>query len=161
VNKGSYKKKECTAWQENSIKRIKELSPKFVIISAFSHYDLSDKNYQKDDIYVSGQKDLYNKLKGDGINLIYLSDTPKPAKDIPKCLSNSPLKSCNDIHRSSNKVYEGFLTIDPYTWFCKGSCKAVNGSYVVYRDDSHISNDAALAVTNNLRDSLIKAGLLN
>lgn len=161
VNKGSYKKEECTSWQENSIKRIKELSPKFVIISAFSHYDLSDKNYQKDNIYVSGQKDLYNKLKGDGINLIYLSDTPKPTKDIPKCLSNGPLKSCNDIHRSSNKVYEGFLTIDPYTWFCKGSCKAINNNYVVYRDDSHISNDAALAVTNNLRDSLIKAGLLN
>jgi hypothetical protein len=58
-------------------------------------------------------------------------------------------------------VYEGFLTIDPYTWFCKSSCKAINNNYVVYRDDSHISNDAALAVTNNLRDSLIKAGLLN
>ena len=160
-SKGSYKKEECTSWQENSIKRIKELSPKFVIISAFSHYNLYDKNNQKEDIYVLGQKDLHNKLKDYVTNLIYLSDTPKPVKDIPKCLSNSPLKSCNDIRRSSNKVYEGFLTIDPYTWFCKGSCKAINDNYVVYRDASHISIDAALAVTNNLRDSLIKAGLLN
>ena len=160
-SKSAYKDEVCTSWRENSIKRINELSPEFVIIGTFSHYDLYEKNNQKENIYVLGQKDLYNKLKDDVTNLIYLSDTPKPAIDIPKCLSNNPLKSCNDIERSSNKVYEGFLTIDPYAWFCKGSCKAINDNYVVYRDASHISIDASVAVTNNLRDALIKAGLLN
>jgi peptidoglycan/LPS O-acetylase OafA/YrhL len=161
VSEGSYKKEECASWQRNSIKRIKELTPEFVVISSFSHYNLYENNNQKENIYVSGQKDLYNKLKDSAANLIYLSDTPKPLKDIPKCLSNSPLKSCNDIDRSSNKVYEGFVIIDPYNWFCKGGCNAINGDYVVYRDASHISIDAAKAVTNNLRDSLIKSGLLN
>ena len=161
VSKNSYKDEVCAAWQESSIKRINELSPEFVIVSSFSHYNLYEKNNQKENIYVLGQKDLYNKLKGSVANLIYLSDTPKPVKDIPKCLSNNPLKSCNEIDRSSNEVYEGFVTIDPYTWFCKEGCKAVNGKYVVYRDASHISVDASLAVTKNLSDALIKAGLLN
>jgi peptidoglycan/LPS O-acetylase OafA/YrhL len=161
VSKNSYKDEVCAAWQESSIKRINELSPEFVIVSSFSHYNLYEKNNQKENIYVLGQKDLYNKLKGSVANLIYLSDTPKPVKDIPKCLSNNPLKSCNEIDRSSNEVYEGFVTIDPYTWFCKEGCKAVNGNYVVYRDASHISVDASLAVTKNLSDALIKAGLLN
>ena len=161
VSKNSYKDEVCAAWQENSIKRIKELSPEFVIISSFSHYNLYENNNQKENIYVSGQKDLYNKLKDSAANLIYLSDTPKPVKDIPKCLSNNPLKSCNEIDRSSNEVYEGFVTIDPYTWFCKEGCKAINDNYVVYRDASHISIDASLAVTKNLGEALIKAGLLN
>ena len=93
--------------------------------------------------------------------MIYLTDTPKPVKDVPKCLSKNPLKSCNDVDRSSNKVYEGYTTIDPYIWFCKGGCKIIKDDYVVYRDASHISNDAAIAATTKLRDSLIQAGLLN
>ena len=93
--------------------------------------------------------------------LIYLTDTPKPLKDVPKCLSKNPLKSCDDVDRSSNKVYEGYTTIDPYIWFCKGGCKIIKDDYVVYRDASHISNDAAIAATTKLRDSLIQAGLLN
>jgi peptidoglycan/LPS O-acetylase OafA/YrhL len=161
VSKGSYKKEECATWQENSINRIKELTPEFVIISTFSHYNLYDKNSQKENYYVSGQKDLFNKLSDYSQNLIYLSDTPKPEKDIPNCLSNNSLSSCNEIKRSSNKVYEGFLKIDPYKWFCKNGCDAINNNYVVYRDASHISIAAAIAATDNLRDSLVKAGLLN
>jgi hypothetical protein len=161
VSKGSYKKEECATWQENSINRIKELTPEFVIISTFSHYNLYDKNSQKENYYVSGQKDLFNKLSDYSQNLIYLSDTPKPEKDIPNCLSNNSLSSCNEIKRSSNKVYEGFLKIDPYKWFCKNGCDAINNNYVGYRDASHISIAAAIAATDNLRDSLVKAGLLN
>jgi len=161
ISKGSYKKEECATWQENSINRIKELTPEFVIISTFSHYNLYDKNNQKENYYVSGQRDLFNKLSDYSQNLIYLSDTPKPVKDIPNCLSNNSLSSCNEIKRSSNKVYEGFLKIDPYKWFCKDGCDAINNDYVVYRDASHISIAAAIAATDNLRDSLVKAGLLN
>jgi hypothetical protein len=160
-SKGSYKKEECATWQENSINRIKELTPEFVIISTFSHYNLYDKNSQKENYYVSGQRDLFNKLSDYSQNLIYLSDTPKPVKDIPNCLSNNSLSSCNEIKRSSNKVYEGYLKIDPYQWFCKDGCDAINNDYVVYRDASHISIAAAIAATDNLRDSLVKAGLLN
>jgi peptidoglycan/LPS O-acetylase OafA/YrhL len=161
VSKGSYKKEECATWQENSINRIKELTPEFVIISTFSHYNLYDKNSQKENYYVSGQRDLFNKLSDYSQNLIYLSDTPKPVKDIPNCLSNNSLSSCNEIKRSSNKVYEGYLKIDPYQWFCKDGCDAINNDYVVYRDASHISIAAAIAATDELRDSLVKAGLLN
>jgi hypothetical protein len=161
VSKGSYKKEECATWQENSINRIKELTPEFVIISTFSHYNLYDKNSQKENYYVDGQRDLFNKLRDYSQNLIYLSDTPKPVKDIPNCLSNNSFSSCNEIKRSSNKVYEGYLKIDPYQWFCKDGCDAINNDYVVYRDASHISIDAAIAATDNLRDSLLKAGLLN
>ena len=161
VSKGLYNKEECASWQENSIKRIKELAPEFVIISTFSRYYLDEKNNQKESLYVSGQKDLYNKLKDYSGKLIYLTDTPKPVKDVPKCLSKNPLKSCDDVDRSSNKVYEGYTTIDPYVWFCKGGCKIIKDDYVVYRDASHISNDAAIAATTKLRDSLIQAGLLN
>ena len=161
VSKGSYKKEECATWQENSINRIKELTPEFVIISTFSHYNLYDKNSQKENYYVNGQRDLFNKLSDYSQNLIYLSDTPKPIKDIPNCLSNKSLSSCNEIKRSSNKVYEGYLKIDPYQWFCKDGCEAINNDYVVYRDASHISIDAAIAATDELRDSLVKAGLLN
>jgi len=161
ISKGSFKKEECTTWQENSINRIKELKPEFVIISTFSHYNLYDKNNQKENYYVGGQKDLFNKLSNYSQNLIYLSDTPKPEKDIPNCLSNNSLSSCNEIKRSSNKVYEGYLKIDPYQWFCKDGCEAINSDYVVYRDASHISIAAAIAATGELRDSLVKAGLLN
>ena len=160
-NAGTYDKKECEAWQANSIKRIKEIAPELVIVSSFSHYNLYDKNKLKEEIYILGQKELYKKIQNYSKHLIYLTDTPKPSKDIPGCLSSKPLKLCSTIERSPNKVYEGFLKIDPYPWFCKNGCDAINNDYVVYRDASHISIAAAIAATDDLRDSLVKAGLLN
>ncbi|MGI9171043.1 MAG: acyltransferase family protein, partial [Candidatus Nanopelagicus sp.] len=161
VSKGAYQRQECELWQSNSLKRIKKLSPDFVIVSTFSHYNLYSKNNQKESYYLAGQKKLFAQLKDSSQEIVYLTDTPKPEKDIPNCLSTHSLSACNQIKRSSSQVYEEFIKIDPYRWFCETSCKVINDGYVVYRDASHISTAAALAVTSNLKASLIKAGLLS
>jgi hypothetical protein len=68
---------------------------------------------------------------------------------------------CNEINRSSNLVYEDFIKIDPYKWFCDKSCTATKDNYIVYRDASHISRAAAKAATIQLEDALIKNKIFN
>jgi hypothetical protein len=93
--------------------------------------------------------------------MVYLTDTPKPVKNIPRCLSHNSLESCNQINRSSNAVYKELIMIDPYQWFCDKSCSAVKENFIVYRDASHITRAAAKAVTDQLEEALIQKQVFN
>lgn len=160
-NRGSYNNSECRKWQNNSIERIKELKPEILIVSAFSHYKLNSTQKSRDFYYLDAQKNLSQELADSVDHLVYLTDTPKPVKNIPRCLSNNSLEVCNEINRSSNLVYEDFIKIDPYKWFCDKSCTATKDNYIVYRDASHISRAAAKAATAQLEDALIKNKIFN
>ena len=160
-NRGVYNGDECRKWQSNSIERIKELKPEVLIASAFSHYNLNLKANSKDFYYLATQQELHQQLLGYVNKMVYLTDTPKPVKNIPRCLSHNSLESCNQINRSSNAVYEELIKIDPYQWFCDKSCSAVKENFIVYRDASHITRAAAKAVADQLEEALIQKQVFN
>jgi peptidoglycan/LPS O-acetylase OafA/YrhL len=161
TNRGSYNEQECRKWQNNSIKRIKEIKPEILIASAFSHYNLNLKANSKDFYYLQTQQELHQQLQGYVNNLVYLTDTPKPEKNIPKCLSHKSIESCSQINRSPNAVYEELIKIDPYKWFCDKRCLAVKENFIVYRDASHITRAAAKAATYELEKALIQKQVFN
>jgi SGNH domain (fused to AT3 domains) len=100
-------------------------------------------------------------LQGSSRNLIYISDTPRPLRDIPNCLASRDSHTCDSTEKTPNLIINGFKQIDPTPWLCTSFCPAIQDGYVVYRDGSHISVEAALALTIKLEAALKDKGLFS
>jgi peptidoglycan/LPS O-acetylase OafA/YrhL len=161
ADQGAYKNIHCEKWRENSVKRIKEIKPAAVILSNYQHFSPPSRFSDVDKWWTDGQKRLLSSLSGSSEHLIYISDTPRPMRDIPNCLASRDVKSCNTTERTPVKVIRGFDIIDPAPWLCTSICPAIQDGYVVYRDASHISVAAALAFKPQLEAALVTKGLFS
>lgn len=158
-DQGAFKNADCEKWRENSIKRIQKLKPDAVIISSFQHFTPPSSYPSREQWWNEGQRQLLSDLRGSSNNLIYISDTPQPLRDIPSCLAASNVKNCNTTKKTPNVIIDGFKQIDPTPWLCARTCPAIKDGYVVYRDGSHISVEAALALSEQLGNALRDKGL--
>jgi peptidoglycan/LPS O-acetylase OafA/YrhL len=160
-DKGAYKNSDCNQWRENSINRIKKMRPQAVITSSFQYFTPASGYSDRDKWWSDGQRELLSLLRGTSEHLIYISDTPHPSRDIPSCLASRDYESCNSTQKSSFQIIDGFEKIDPTPWLCTDLCPAIQNGYVVYRDASHISIDAALSLKPQLEAALIAKGLFS
>jgi hypothetical protein len=76
-------------------------------------------------------------------------------------LASSDVNSCNTTQITPVKIIRGFKIIDPAPWLCTKLCPAIQDGYVVYRDASHISVSAALALKPQLEAALVAKGLFS
>ena len=160
-DQGAFKNVHCQKWRENSISRIKSIHPAAVIISSFQYFTPPNGYPDRDKWWNDGQTRLLAELRGTSDHLIYISDTPRPLRDIPNCLASRDTHTCDSTVKSKNEIISGFQKIDPTPWLCSTFCPAIQNGYVVYRDASHISVAAALALTPQLEASLISTGLFS
>jgi len=160
VNSGAFKNSDCNAWRENSIQRVKELKPEAVIMSGFQHFAYPTRYSSRDAWWFEGQRSLYAKVLNSSPNLIYISDTPKPQRDIPSCLATAKDDECDANEKSDPRVAGGFIALDPTPWLCTDSCPAIVDGIVAYRDASHISVDMSAALSDNLREFLRNNGVI-
>jgi peptidoglycan/LPS O-acetylase OafA/YrhL len=160
-DQGAYKNSECELWRENSIKRIQKMKPDAVIVSSFQYFSQPAGYSNRAQWWDDGQRRLLEDLQGSSRNLIYISDTPHPRGDIPNCLATRDVKDCETTEKTPNIIINGFKKIDPTPWLCNGVCSSIKDGYVVYRDASHISVAAALALTPQLEASLRDKGLFS
>jgi hypothetical protein len=161
ADQGAYKNSECEKWRENSIKRIQQMKPDAVILSSFQYFTTPRGFSSRAQWWNEGQRRLLADLQGSSKNLIYISDTPHPLRDIPNCLATRNVKDCNTTEKTPNVIISGFKKIDPTSWLCTDICPAIKDGYVAYRDASHISVDAALALTSQLETALRDKGLFS
>ena len=161
ADQGAYKDSECEKWRENSIKRIQKMKPDAVIVSSFQYFNEPDGYSSRAQWWNEGQRSLLAGLQGSSKNLIYISDTPHPLRDIPSCLATRNLKECDTTVKTPNLIINGFKKIDPNPWLCTKVCSSVKDGYVVYRDASHISVAAASALTPQLEAALRDKGLFS
>ena len=161
ADQGAYKNIDCETWRDKSVARIKQIRPAAVILSNFQHFTPPRGYPDENKWWTDGQKRLLTSLRGSSDHLIYISDTPRPIGDIPNCLASRDVKFCNTTERTPVKVIKGFETIDPAPWLCSKYCPAIQDGYVVYRDASHISVAAALALKPQLEAALISKGLFS
>ena len=159
ADQGAYKNIDCETWRDKSVARIKQIRPAAVILSSFQHFTPPRGYPDENKWWTDGQKRLLTSLRGLSDHLIYISDTPRPKRDIPNCLASRDVKSCDTTEPTPVKVIKGFETIDPAPWLCSKYCPAIQDGYVVYRDASHISVAAALALKPQLESALISKGL--
>ena len=160
-DQGAYKNSECELWRENSIKRIQKMKPDAVIVSSFQYFSQPAGYSNRAQWWDDGQRRLLEDLQGSSRNLIYISDTPHPRGDIPNCLATRDVKDCETTEKTPNIIINGFKKIDPTPWLCNGVCSSIKDGYVVYRDASHISVAAALALTPQLEAALRDKGLFS
>ena len=158
-DQGAFKMVHCTKWRENSIKRIAEIQPLAVITSSFQYFTPANSSISRAQWWNDGQRKLLKSLRGSTNNLIYISDTPRPLRDIPNCLASRDSKVCDSTERSKVSVIPGFDVINPNPWLCSSYCPAIVEGTVAYRDASHISVDMALKLLPKLEAALIAKGL--
>jgi peptidoglycan/LPS O-acetylase OafA/YrhL len=161
ADQGAYKNVHCETWRDKSIKRIKQIRPAAVILSSYQYFTPPSGYSDKNKWWKDGQERLLSSLRGSSDHLIYISDTPKPLRDIPNCLASRDVNSCNTTERTPVKIIRGFEIIDPTPWLCTKLCPAIQDGYVVYRDSSHISVAAALALKPQLEAALVAKGLFS
>jgi hypothetical protein len=161
ADQGAYKNSECEKWRENSIKRIQKMQPDAVIVSSFQHFTAPKGYSSREQWWNQGQRRLLADLQGSSRNLVYISDTPKPLRDIPNCLATKDMKSCDTTEPTPNVIISGFKKIDPTLWLCTDKCPAIKDGYVAYRDASHISVEAAIALAPLLEIALRDKGLFS
>ena len=158
-DQGAFKMVHCTKWRENSIKRIAEIQPLAVITSSFQYFTPANSSISRAQWWNEGQRKLLKGLRGSTNNLIYISDTPRPLRDIPNCLASRDSKVCDSTERSKVSVIRGFDVINPNPWLCSSYCPAIVEGTVAYRDASHISVDMSLKLLPKLEAALIAKGL--
>ena len=158
-DQGGFKMSRCAQWRENTTKRIREIQPDVLIMSSFQYFaqppQFKDRNAWWDD----GQRRLLQAVKTASPQLIYVTDTPHPTRDIPACLTNNSISKCNTSERSQNLSIQGFKVIDPNPWLCSNVCPAVKDGVVAYRDASHISVDMSIALIPRLTQALRDQGV--
>ena len=161
ADQGAYKNVHCETWRDKSVKRIKQIRPAAVILSSYQYFTPPSGYSNKNKWWKDGQEGLLSSLRGSSDHLIYISDTPKPLRDIPNCLASRDVNSCNTTERTPVKIIRDFEIIDPTPWLCTKLCPAIQDGYVVYRDSSHISVAAALALKPQLEAALVAKGLFS
>ena len=159
-DQGAFRSSECDRWRKNSIQRINELQPDAVIVSSFQYFNPPEEFVDRDKWWRDGQRILLTNLQGSSRNLAYISDTPHPLSDIPSCLAARNPKDCDTSEKTPNLIIDGFSKVDPNPWLCARECPAIKDGYVVYRDASHISVDAAIALSGRLEVSLKEKGII-
>ena len=160
-DQGAYKNSECDKWRENSVKRIQKIKPTAVILSSFQYFTEPRGYSSRAQWWNEGQRRLLADLQGSSRNLIYISDTPQPLRDIPNCLASQDVKDCDTTEKTPNVIINGFKKIDPTPWLCTNVCSSIKDGYVVYRDGSHISVQSALALAPLLETALRDKGLFS
>jgi peptidoglycan/LPS O-acetylase OafA/YrhL len=161
ADQGAFKNVHCEKWRKNSIERIKSIHPAAVIMSSFQYFTPPSGFPDKNKWWRDGQLRLLTELRGTSDHLIYISDTPRPVRDIPNCLASRDSHSCDSTERTPVRIINGFEKIDPTGWLCSTYCPAIQNGYVVYRDASHISVAAALALKPQLETALLAEGLFS
>ncbi len=161
ADQGAFKNVHCDKWRDDSIARIKKLRPAAVIMSSFQYFNPPSGYPDEYQWWKEGQIRLLDALRGSSKHLIYISDTPRPLRDIPNCLASRAVKSCNTTEKTPVKIINGFEKVDPTPWLCTNYCPAIQDGYVVYRDASHISVAAALALKSQLEAALMAKGLFS
>ena len=160
VEIGAYKNSDCFKWRSNSLKRIQELNPDAVILSGFQYLKVPDGAGSHQQWWAKGQLTAYEHLAGASRNLIYISDTPHPMRDIPNCLASKGGAKCDDSEKSDPKISGSFIKIDPTPWLCNLTCPAIVNGIVAYRDASHISVAMSQSLAPKLEGVLTDLGIL-
>ena len=158
-NQGAFKMADCLKWRANSIARIAKTKPMAVITSSFQYFTPADRRVSRTQWWRDGQLKLLNDLKVSTKNLIYISDTPKPLRDIPNCLASRDSSSCDTTEKTRVAIITGFEIIDPTPWLCSSYCPAIVDGSVAYRDASHISVQMSLKLLPKLEQALVAKGL--
>jgi len=161
----------CEKWHQWAVRWINAHKPRLLVITQENFYRAPSVNGQPPATFSyaqwqSGLSDLFRSLNTPRKRVVLLGNTPSLPQPAPQCLAahskdvqtcSSPvhraLPALNQIDRSTARA-AGVKYVDPTPWFCRTTCTAIIGNYVVYLDSVHITATWALYLENVLAQSL-------
>ncbi|WP_330334223.1 SGNH hydrolase domain-containing protein [Streptomyces sp. NBC_00536] len=163
--------RECDTWRADALDRLKrQPKPRLVVISSLARYTADPA------LLAGAWEETLKPLRALGVPVVYIEDTPVPGKDIPACLSGSPgspdacafgREAAQQPDALARRIASGALpgvrSISVNPVLCPGAgptCPAVLDRILLYRDDSHLTNVAAVVLTARLERLLTETGAL-
>ncbi|MFI9628385.1 SGNH hydrolase domain-containing protein [Streptomyces sp. NPDC052042] len=162
---------ECDTWRADALARLRQgPKPRLIVIASLNRYTDDERLLSR-----AWEKTL-RKLRATGAPIVYVEDTPVPGTDIPACVSGHPADPavCAFDRDSAwwpdplaRRIAKGrapevrAISVNPVLCPEKGAaCPAVRDRILLYRDDAHLTNVAAVVLTPRLGRLLTDSGAL-
>jgi len=160
--------RECDTWRADALARLaREPKPRLIVVSTLNRYT-ADR-----ELLLHGWEEALAPLRAIGAPIVYLRDTPVPGRDVPACVSGHPdtLAACEFPRADAllpdplaeTAAAAGVRVVDVDPVLCPGagrSCPAVLDRILLYRDDAHLTNAAAVVLAPRLEHLLTETGVL-
>ncbi|MER6768228.1 SGNH hydrolase domain-containing protein [Streptomyces bacillaris] len=163
--------RECDTWRADALDRLRTgPKPRLIVIASLNRYT-TDR-----ELLAAAWEKTLEPLRKIGAPIVYIEDTPVPGTDIPACVSGAPADAAacafdraeavrDDplARRIASGAVPGVRTISVNPALCPGdgpTCPAVRERILLYRDDAHLTNVAAVVLTPRLERLLTEAGAL-
>ncbi|MFI1753728.1 acyltransferase family protein [Streptomyces sp. NPDC020571] len=154
----------CDTWRSHALERIRALRPALVLASSSDAGDPARPAADPLRQWTTGFEHTFRALRGSGARVAALLDTPWPKGDPIDCAARNSLQLRACAHHLPQATRDatrgravraaasvtGTTVIDPTPWVCAprtGVCPVVVADTAVHRDDSHLSEAYAEALT--------------
>ncbi|TXS02494.1 acyltransferase [Streptomyces sp. col6] len=159
---------ECDTWRADSLARLAEgPKPRLVVVSSLNRYT------DDEHTLLRGWERTLKPLRALGVPIVYIEDTPAPGRDVPACVSGhlaDPEACAFDRKKArwpdplARKAAAGGLpgvrsvSVNPVLCPAAGpTCPAVLDRVLLYRDDTHLTDVAAVVLAPRLERLLTEA----
>lgn len=160
---------ECDTWRADSLARLaKGPKPRMIVISSLNRYTDDQR------LLLRGWEKTLKPLRALGVPIVHIEDTPVPGTDVPACVSGhlTDPEACafdRDTARRpdplARKVAAGGLpgvrNVQVNSVLCPATgplCPAVLDRILLYRDDAHLTDVAAVVLAPRLERLLMRTG---
>ncbi len=145
--------RECTSWRDSVVQRIAKEQPLLVVLGAARHYD---EQYGFDVFspeWLDGLATMVSQVAATGPSTLVLGPTPKPAVNVPDCLSRhlrtagacttgttTAVSATGAAAERRAVTAAGGSYVDISSWLCTADqCAAIVANLLVFRDDNHLT----------------------
>ncbi|HEV2857262.1 MAG TPA: acyltransferase family protein [Solirubrobacterales bacterium] len=168
---------QCDVWREKELGRIEEAGNSATVVmtgdTAYTPYDEDGEELagkEAAEAMEAGYLATLRRLRDAGLRTVVISDTPAAPHEVPACVSEhlDHLASCafrrahawdKEFEARAAKRTPGVHLIDVTREICpQGTCRAVIGNALVYRDDSHLTATFARTLSRWIERDLLEAG---
>jgi peptidoglycan/LPS O-acetylase OafA/YrhL len=142
---------ECRRWREKVLERLRSIEPDLLVMASFRYRGTNASMWR------DGLATTMAAFRPVADRVLILGDTPTPKGDVPSCVAAHlrSLTRCNTDR--SDAVRDHWLAADATVaaaydaqlittgdWLCAAEeCPVVLGDVLLYRDESHLTTDAA------------------
>jgi peptidoglycan/LPS O-acetylase OafA/YrhL len=150
---------ECDEWWADAVEYIEELEPSLVVTGNKAVEPIVRDGERLDaeagaEAMTDGYVATLERLRATGAEVNVIADNPYPPADMPSCVSerlDDDLTACafprregldyEPVNTLAARQVSGVSLLDPTSLFCPedGTCPAVIGNVLVYRDGTHLT----------------------
>ncbi|MFD6653723.1 acyltransferase family protein [Streptomyces parvus] len=163
--------RECDTWRDDALDRLRTgPRPRLIVIASLNRYTADP------GLLTTAWEKTLKRLRATGAPIVYVEGTPVPGTDIPACVSGAPDETAACAfdraealppdplaRRIAAGAVPGVRSVGVNAVLCPGdgpTCPAVRDRILLYRDDTHLTNVAAVVLAPRLERLLTESGAL-